>query len=353
MNQKNQIINFASMHASLTLEEKIRRAMEMDSDSDDIGSQDSEEAFDLIEGSLTGGSLILEPSSELEKQSEDMNSLKHTPRSKSARESLYSLSGLSMNSLDFHDNPDAVQNIVHRLVEELRNVKSERDMLKLNTEDKVKEAIANTKKQLDNDFRLVVRALVDDKERSLRQLNMELEKCKLKTTIETNRCGMALSELESLTFNTSDNSSIRLCDSVGSSINYIFDQGHSASGNAERVTSIIFESLSSGDSVPVSRIRSFLRQSDILPPGMRHAELDVLLSKHIKRNLNVTKQEFELVLADIALGLIQSGMISVPEKLRNECEPRVDTWGVLTPQTCISKSTALRALGRVLFPTNQ
>lgn len=126
----------------------------------------------------------------------------------------------------------------------------------------------------------------------------------------------------------------------------------------QRPAEVIYASLlqaqpGKGTNVQVGRVRTFLKQSELLPPTIQPADLDVLLVKHSKRSSVMTLPQFQDLLADVALALMKCGIIAVDEQEKTqETNGELWEWGVREPRTKISRGVALRALGNVLFPND-
>jgi hypothetical protein len=126
-----------------------------------------------------------------------------------------------------------------------------------------------------------------------------------------------------------------------------------ARSRCDRAAEVIFEAVqqqggAGGATVPTVRVRSFLLQSELLPPSWVPAELDIVLAKHTRRASAISLDQFTDVLAEVALQLLRDGIISVDDATTEAGEPYA--WGTRPPRTVVPRASALRALGLVLFP---
>uniref|UniRef100_A0A7S2S065 Uncharacterized protein n=1 Tax=Mucochytrium quahogii TaxID=96639 RepID=A0A7S2S065_9STRA len=307
--------------------------------------------------------------------------------------------------IDRNQNCTPAESALRKLVLELREVKLDRDRLVKLNETAKEEAIAATKRTMDEDFRLVVKAMIDEKVRAVQKTELRVRELEDQHRLDQDRLGMALAEIESIKARRrrpfspgrsapgrisstklsmipslrdvppAPPSQLKEKESSGKSFVFVEEddsvkkpmntpsavEDKGAKLKRDDPAKVIFDALvetlssvdrqSSGGGVPVGKVRTFLRQSELLPPTMLPADLDIILSKHSKRRAYVSLADFSNVLADIALELLACGILTVPvEDEGGQVEGEKWEWGVRSPKTQITRAAAVRALGQVLFP---
>ncbi|GBG34997.1 Hypothetical Protein FCC1311_112192 [Hondaea fermentalgiana] len=404
----------ASSHAEL--EEKIRRAMsfEDDDDDDDDDEEEEEEEEEDYEDDYEP-----EENGTAGKDAQNVaheSSINFTAQTSSLAAQILR-SGLG----------SPAHGALQRAVRELRIVKAERDALREALKAANPQSVVDkTKAQMDREFRLVIKAMMDEKARALRAANAKTDFLREQLALEKNRAGMALAELEGMRtqrradvprrHETSQARTVPMQVRSGAgprvrfrrpdmlapraptvSGRFVFasdeeEDEDGKSSNNEVITAPKVSPLRSRQPAPapsrqpvladsrrsprqkppriksregsrvdmrqetrqnvqVGRVRAFLKQSELLPPSMQAADLGVLLVKHSRRSSVVTLEQFQDLLADLALGLIRCGIVTVDEnETTQETVGEPWEWGVREPRIKVSKASALRALGQVLFP---